>query len=105
MDRVNKLYKVVVSDSAVNMLMQHAHFVAQVSMEAAEKLRLDIVAAMKSLEDFPERNSWVPSPLLPANKYRKMTVSKRYVVIYQIKDDAVLVDYILDCRQEHKWLL
>jgi len=27
------------------------------------------------------------------------------LLIYQIKDYAVLIEYILDCRQGYKWLL
>ena len=40
-----------------------------------------------------------------SNKYRKKLVAKRYLLIYQIKGNNVFVDYILDCRQEYKWLL
>jgi len=105
MDSANKLYTVIVSDIATNMLMQHVRFMAQVSVQAAEKLQAEIIEAAKSLKDFPERNSWLADPLLPANKYRKMIISKRYLLIYQIKDDVVLIEYILDCRQEYKWLL
>jgi hypothetical protein len=42
--------------------------------------------------------------MLPANKYRKLLVDKRYLLIYQIKDGTVYIDYILDCRQDYGWL-
>ena len=32
-------------------------------------------------------------------------VTKRYLLIYQIKDNTVYVDYVPDCRQDYKWLL
>jgi len=105
MGNANKLYRVIVSDSATDMLMQHVRFTAQVSLQAADKLRTEIIEAAKSLESFPERNSWLSDPVLPANKYRKMIISKRYLLIYQIKDETVFAEYILDCRQDYKWLL
>ncbi|MDI6706756.1 MAG: type II toxin-antitoxin system RelE/ParE family toxin [Bacillota bacterium] len=105
MGNANKLYRVIVSDSATDMLMQHVRFTAQVSLQAADKLRTEIIEAVKSLESFPERNSWLSDPVLPANKYRKMIISKRYLLIYQIKDETVFAEYILDCRQDYKWLL
>ena len=85
--------------------MQHARFLAQVSTQAAEKLRTDIIEAVKSLQEFPERGSWLANPLLPANKYRKLLVDKRYLLIYQIKDDTVYIDYLVDCRQNYVWLI
>ncbi|NLI12561.1 MAG: type II toxin-antitoxin system RelE/ParE family toxin [Peptococcaceae bacterium] len=105
MGGANKLYTVIVSDRATDMLMQHVRFMAQTSLKAADKLRTEIIEAAKSLESFPERNSWLSDPVLPAHKYRKMIISKRYLLIYQIKDDAVFIEYILDCRQDYKWLL
>lgn len=105
MGNANKSYRVIVSDRAADMLMQHVRFMAQASLQAADKLRVEIIEAVKSLESFPERNSWLSDPYLPANKYRKMIISKRYLLIYQIRDDTVFVEYILDCRQDYKWLL
>ena len=37
--------------------------------------------------------------------FHKYVVSKRYVVLYQIKDKTVYVDYIIDTRQDYTWLL
>jgi len=101
----NKLYRVIVSDRATDMLMQHVRFLAQTSLQAADKLRVEIIKAAKSLKNFPEHNAWLSDPVLPANKYRKMIISKRYLLIYQIRDEAVFIEYILDCRQNYKWLL
>ncbi len=30
-----------------------------------------------------------------------MFVEKRYLVLYQIKDQTVYVEYIVDCRQDY----
>ena len=42
---------------------------------------------------------------VPKNKYHKMFIEKWYLVLYQIQDDTVYVDYILDCRQDYSWLV
>lgn len=105
MESANDEFKVIVSDRASQMLVEHVHFMAQVSIEAANRLREEILIAMKSLENFPERNAWFLDVMLPANKYKKMIIEKRYLLIYQIKDGMVLVEYVLDCRQEYKWLI
>lgn len=101
----NKRYHVIISERAGEMLVLHARFLAQVSTQAADKLRRDVIEAAKSLQEFPEHGSWLTDPILPANKYRKLLVDKRYLLIYQIKDDTVYIDYIVDCRQEYGWLI
>jgi plasmid stabilization system protein ParE len=100
-----KRYHVIISERAEEMLVQHVRFLTQVSTQAADKLRRNVIEAAKSLQKFPERGSWLTDPLLPANKYRKLLVDKRYLLIYQIKDDTVYIDYILDCRQDYGWLI
>ena len=85
--------------------MQHVRFVAQVSSQAADKLRLDIIESAKSLQEFPERGTWLIDRALPANVYRKLLVDKCYLLIYKIKDDTVYLDYVVDCHQEYFWLL
>ncbi len=105
MDGTNKLYKVIISERATDMLIEHVRFMAEVSQQAAEKLRAEIIEASESLQSLPERNSWLSDPLLSANKYRKMIIDKRYLLIYKVRKDAVYIDYILDCRQDYQWLL
>lgn len=104
MDSSNKHYKVIISERAADMLIQHVRFMAQVSPEAADKLRAEIIEASRSLQSLPERYLELFDPVLPTNKYRKMIISKRYCLVYQIKDETVHVDYILDCRQDYQWL-
>jgi len=101
----DKLYTVIVSDRAADMLLEHLRFIAQASIEAADRLRMEIIEAVKSLEQFPDRNPWLSDPALPVNKYRKMVINKRYLIIYQIRGDLVFVEYVLDCRQNYKWLI
>lgn len=101
----NKKYTVIVSDRAASMLANHIRFLARVSPKTAKRLHKEIVAETKVLEYMAECCPWLICDEIPANKYRKKLVSKRYLLIYQIKDDKVYVDYVLDCRQDYKWLL
>ena len=103
MAKEGKRYHVIISERAGEMLVQHALFLAQVSPEAADKLRMNIIEAAKSLQEIPERSSWLVDPGLPANVYRKILVDKCYLLIYKIKDDTVYMDYVVDCRQEYSW--
>lgn len=105
MQNENKSYVVIVSERAVGILAAHARFLANVSQEAAENLIKDFQVAATSLESMPTRNPWVIDPYLPTNKYRKLIFGKRYLILYQIKNENVFVDFILDCRKEYSWLL
>lgn len=105
MESADKKYTIVISDMAAEMLVSHARFLAQVSEQAAQNLIEEFKASARSLENFPERNPLLSNPALPINKYRKLLIYKRYLLIYQIKDSSVYVDYIVDCRQDYGWLL
>ena len=86
-------YKVIVSDRAKQMLGVHIRFLAQVDKDAARNKKKELMEAMRSLA------------YSPCNKYHKMFVKNWYLILYQIEDDTVYVDYILDCRKEYNWLI
>jgi hypothetical protein len=105
MGNADKRYEVIISDKASEMLLTHVRFLAQVSEEAAQEVAGRFTSSARSLEYFPERNPWLTDISLPINKYRKLLFSKRHLIIYQIKDNKVYIDYIVDCRQDYAWLL
>lgn len=98
-------YKVMISDRAKEMLGMHIRFLAQVNKVAAVKLKNRLVEEMRSLQDMPQRYPFFNENYIPANKYHKLYVENWYLVLYQIKDDTVFVDWIVDCRQDYQWLL
>ena len=51
----NKRYKVIVSDRAKRMLGTHIRFMAQVNKEAAKEKKKEIMSAMRSLCQMPQR--------------------------------------------------
>ena len=100
-----KKYKVIVSDRAKQMLGIHIRFMAQVNKDAAIAKKKELMAAMRSLDHMPQRFPFFEEAYIPTNKYHKMFVAKWYLVLYQIQDDTVYVDYILDCRKDYSWLI
>lgn len=101
----NSKYEVIVSDRAKHMLGMHVRFMAQASKSAAAKTKNEIASALRSLQDFPQRFPFLEAQYIPPNKYHKMYVPNWYLILYQIRDDKVYVDYILDCREDYSWLV
>ena len=98
-------YKVIISDRAKEMIGKHIRFLAQVNKTATTKLKNRLVEEIRSLQDMPQRYPFFNENYIPANKYHKLYVENWYLVLYQIKDDTVFVDWIVDCRQDYQWLL
>lgn len=98
-------YKVIISDRAKEMLGMHIRFLAQINKTAATKLKSRLVEEIRSLQDMPQRYPFFNENHIPANKYHKLYVENWYLVLYQIKDDTVYVDWIADCRQDYQWLV
>ncbi len=104
MGQQNK-YRVIVSERATQMLIFHAAFLAQASPEAAERLTVEFGKTANSLEMMPQRCPWLAGDYIPKNAYRFILFEKRYMLIFQIMDDAVYVVYVVDCRQDYGWLI
>lgn len=98
-------YRVIISDRALSMLTDHISFLSKVSVDSANKLKQIIINEIKELKSFPEKYPWITYELLPKNKYHKKVINKRYIVIYQIKENTIYVDYIIDGRQDYSWLI
>lgn len=101
----DKKYKVIVSDRAKRMLGTHIRFMAQVNKDAAKTKKQELMEAMRSLERMPQRFPFFEEAYIPPNKYHKMFIEKWYLVLYQIQDDTVYVEYIVDCRKDYNWLI
>lgn len=98
-------YTVIVSDRARQMLGQHIRFLARVNRNAAGELKKRFLEEFRTLEDFPQSNPFFIGDFIPPNKYHKLYVQNWFLVLYQIKDSTVYVDWIVDCRQDYQWLL
>ena len=98
-------YKVIVSDRAKRMLGTHIRFMAQVNKQAAVEKKKEIMTALRSLSQIPQRFPFFEELYITPNKYHKMFIEKWYLVLYQIQDDTIYVEYILDCRKDYSWLV
>ncbi|WP_367567941.1 type II toxin-antitoxin system RelE/ParE family toxin [Lacrimispora sp.] len=101
----NQKYKVMISGRVKKMLETHIRFMMQVHKESAVAKKKQIISALCSLSKMPKRFPFFGEMYIPPNKYHKMFIEKSYLVLYQIQDDIVYVDYILDFRQEYSWLI
>ena len=97
-------YNVIVSETATKMLLEHAALYAAVNPKAAEKQTAAFETAAESLEETPQRCPWLKRDELPTKKYKFLLFEKRYMLIFQICDMNIYVDYALDCRQDYNWL-
>ena len=75
--------------------------IAEVSATAKKK---ELLSAMRSLSQMPHRFPFFQEAYIPPNKYHKMFIQNWYLILHQIRDDTVYIDYILDCRKEYNWL-
>lgn len=98
-------YQVIVSEQAKQMLVSHAAFLAQVSSDAANRLVDTFETAANSLESMPQRCPWLTGEYIPRNTYRFLVFEKQYLIIFQIQDNIVYADYVLDSRQDYSWLI
>ena len=98
-------YDVIISDDALRQLGECVLFLAQKDMNAAIRLKSKLIESMGSLSEMPARYPFFNEPYVPANKYHKMFVETWYLILYQIKDNRIYVDYVLDCRRDYQWLI
>ena len=101
----DKKYTVTVSETATKMLVSHARFLAQASENAALRLVESFDKNTKTLASTPERCPYICDPAIPEDKYRKLLFEKRYLLIFQIKNNTVYIEAMVDCRQDYSWFL
>lgn len=98
-------YKIVMSPKAKSMFVNNIRFLSFVNAEASKKLAKTIYDGIKELENMPEKFPFIDNSELPKNKYRKKVVNKNYILIYQVINETVYVDYILNCKENLNWFI
>lgn len=101
----SKKYTVVISDRAKRMLGAYILFHAHASKDAARKQKQEIMTALRSLAQMPQRFSFLEKAYITPNQYRRMFIERRYLVLYQIQENTVYAEHIVDRRQDYSWLL
>ena len=97
-------YKVVITSKAHFDIAEIVSFLINVSEKAAVEVANNIYDSIKSLSTFPERNPLFPFPGI-GFEMRKLFVMKRYILIYAILDNDVVVYRVLDARKNFEGLL
>jgi hypothetical protein len=98
-------YHVLVSGKARDMLFEHARFLAQVSVQASEKLFDQFEDRVSSLETIPERCAYYDNPFVQPRKYRKLSLGNNLLILFQVTDNTVYIELIIDGRAESKPLV
>lgn len=98
------VYSVVISEKTKEMLVSHTAFLAKASPEAAKRLVEEFQQTAISLQNMPNRCPWFSGEYIPKHQYRYIVFNKRYMLIYQVIDRTVYVNYCIDCRQDYGWL-
>ena len=101
----NKPYTVKITETAWDMLVAHARFLANVSVPAANRLIDTFIEITDSLAVMPERNPWLEHEAIPFQKYRKMLFEKHYLALYELQGNVVYITAVVNCRQDYGWLL
>ena len=98
-------YRIEWSSKSVSDLAEHVSFQRRVSVDAAATLSANIISAALSLSSFPER---FPEFAMLKNfpvAIRKCVVDSRYIILYGIADDTIMIYRILDARRKFDGLL
>ncbi len=98
-------YDVRIAPRCYQMLKGHVAFVAQKNPVAADRLRQALIASMLSLREMPGKFPFLEAEEIPYEKYHKMVVDCRYLILYRIRDPIVFVDYVIDGRQDYAHLV
>lgn len=94
----NNIISILVSLSDKN-------FVLNVSKEAARTLANDIYSSIESLKKLPERNAIFEMPKSFSFILRKLVINKRYLALYSVEENKVVVYRILDSRRKFEHLI
>jgi len=93
-------YSVRVDIAVKSKMANHARFLANVSIPAAERFRSAYYSALKSLEANPERCPLYYSNSDIKEELRFLLFSKRYRIVFEIVDKKVYVYDVQDARQD-----
>lgn len=101
--RIDIEYNILITNEARTMLDKHFIFLGRVSINAKIKLKKNIREYLIILKYFPKIGQKIYSD--SEIKLRKLTISKRYVLIYYILKNKIYIKTVLDTRQNNNYYL
>ena len=91
-------YKIVITQHAFSSISECVMFV---NNEAANSLYEELMTSIKSLSTFPNKYPEIQDLLIMDAKVRKMPIHNgRYVVLYKVENDTVVIYDIIDTRKD-----
>lgn len=81
------------------------YHILEVGTISARQISATMETTINKLMDFPLMGQTHPDPILAANGFRKLILTKTYVAIYKIIDDTVYVYRIVNGRTDYPRLL
>ena len=72
---------------------------------SARKVYETMETAINRLADFPLLGQTHPDPVLAANGYRKLVLTKTYVAVYKLIDDTVYIYRVVNGKTDYPQLL
>ena len=97
--------KISITQRAFSSITEHMLFVRNVSLEAAKKLYEETMTSLRSLSSFPERYPEIQDLRIAGARIRKMPIHNgRYVALYKVDGDTVVVYDVVDSRKDNSIL-
>ena len=81
------------------------YHIANVGVSSARNIYDTMKTTINRLRDFPLMGQTHPDPLLAAQGYRKLVLTKTYVAIYKVIDGTVYIYRIVNGRTDYPRLL
>ena len=81
------------------------YHIAEAGTESARKIYNTMKDVIDRLQDFHLMGQTHPDPILAANGFRKLVLTKTYVAIYKVQDDTMFIYAIVNGRTDYPRLL
>ena len=98
-------FRVIVSAKAQSDIAECISFVKNISIEAANELVNDFYSSFSSLDVFPEKNPVFEMPKAFPFILRKQVINKRYIALYTVEENNVVIYRVLDSRRKFSHLV
>lgn len=98
-------FRVEITNLAAEMMETHADYLADFNDGSPQKFKEAFYAAVDGLVTLPRRYSRVYADDETMGELRKAWFyHNRYAAIFRIDDNKVVVEYVIDDKQENAWL-
>ena len=97
--------KILITQKVFSSISEHMLYVRSASLEAAKELYEETMASLRSLSSFPERFPEIQDLRIAGARIRKMsTHNGRYVALYKVDGDTVVIYDVVDSRKDNSIL-